>query len=324
MFSWLLGKKKSAAAAEAVATVLETTPEIRAAAAASTPKAEIKAAPEVVEPVPKPAPEAAAVKAEPAPEPVAKATPAEVEVVPEPVAVAAPVEAEPAPVAEIAPAEAETPPKQVVEAAPVRAEPAPMPMAEAPPAEVEPVTKPVTGSVQEPEFPAVAPVRRLAGRTIPGKMDALPQPAAGMFVALRSGRSRMQATVDEVSANGRRIFVALPGSSLRRPYTRRQDGSYRLEGAPDNSQPVIEIREPGSSGKIGRSEIQRCKPLRYVKRRRSLSVSFLQGGRRAARARAKAADFGHGSKTGRRPVTKAPIRTPKRSKPRSRMPSSSR
>ena len=347
MFSWLLGKKNRAAAASALAEAPEAAPLAEAATleadAVLEPVAE--AAPVEAEPVPEPMAEAALVEAETVPEPIAEAETVESEAVPEPVAEAAPVESEPVPepMAEAALVEAETVPEPVaeaetVEAAPVERETVPGPIVEAAPIEAEPVPEPVAEAVTEPvaeavpepvaeavtDPSAVATWRRPAGLMPLRKMDAILQPAPGMIVALRYGRSLMPATVDDVSASGRRILVALPGTGLRRPYTRRLDGCYRLEGAPDNSHPVIEIREPGSSGRIGSRGIQRCKPLRYVKRRRSPSVNFLHGGRRAARARDKAADFGHGSKTGRRPVTTAPIRTPKRSKVRSRMPSSSR
>jgi len=62
-----------------------------------------------------------------------------------------------------------------------------------------------------------------------------------MRVTLRSGRNLQPATIEGVSASGRRLLVSAPGSNIRRTYSLRKDGSYRLEGSPDGAVPYIEI-----------------------------------------------------------------------------------
>lgn len=79
------------------------------------------------------------------------------------------------------------------------------------------------------------------GGPLPGVSIARNKPFAGMSATLFAGRKLQPVKVVDVSASGRRILVSSPGSSLRRPYTLRKDGSYRLEGAPDGNGPFVEL-----------------------------------------------------------------------------------
>lgn len=258
------------------------------------------------EPPQKPEDKAAAEVVPVAAEPASEPAPLEIEAAPEP----APATAEMAAVPEAAPA-----PVEVAAETGLAAGPTAEAAAESRPA-------PTSGGVAA---GANAVADRHSRRRLMQQEPASERaPTEGMCVKLRAGRKLNDAVIETVRANGRRIFVSLPGDPLRRPFTLRHDGSYRLEGSPDKSQPLIEISSPKSGDKGARGGIQSCRPLRYVKRRRSPRVNFLHGGRSAVRARDKAMAFGQGSFTGRRPVTMGPMRTAKRSKARSRMPSSSR
>lgn len=148
-------------------------------------------------------------------------------------------------------------------------------------------------------------------------------PAVGTPVVVASGHHSTPAVVSAVSANGRRVCVKPDGAPVARVYTRRLDGTYRLDGLPDNAPTILKFEDPQITA-TSAVKGQRSKPLRYVKRLRSPSFKVGVAGRRETSERDSVAARPQGSTTGRRPVTKAPIKTPKRSNVLSRMPSSSR
>lgn len=344
MFSWLLGKKQQAeaqsAAIEQAARVETNAPApppifpnsgdipLPGAEAASDAKAETGFTPQpltqtpvdeqvneqVVERADEPSPVL------PAPEEVAGVAQYPHETVEEPAAAA------PAP--ETAPAEPATaaPPDATAEATVVAPEQEPSfdePAAVAPQEVVAEVVVP-TRTEPEPQLPRRASKPKAASSVLGANGDL--QPTVGMPAVIKFGRDTRPALVCAVKANGRRVFAKADGTSVARPFTRRQDGSYRLDGQPDGAPTALELEIPGSAPAKGPSSPanQWSKPLRYVKRRRSPGFSVGVIGRFVDSDLDNVEAREHGSTTGRRPVIKGPIRTPRRSKAGSRMPSSSK
>jgi hypothetical protein len=219
--------------------------------------------------------------------------------------------------------------KKAAESKPMQVIPLPEP---APQVETAPPLN-VNGGVDAPTA-SMAPTSAQPARTgsdltprllvVLAKPAGPPIPAAGMSVTVRSGGKTRPASIDAVCANGRRLFVTTAGTEFRRAYTKRRNGRYHLEGAPDIAGPTLEFAEPNTGKTTAPSSNQPCRPLRYVNRRLSPGLSVLQAGRRPKSDRDKADARGQGSATGRRPVINGPIKTPRRSKARSRMPRASR
>jgi hypothetical protein len=135
--------------------------------------------------------------------------------------------------------------------------PAPQPEATAPPAASPPVVASAApaaippAAAARPSAPAPTaptpainghqPARRLtAGRaTVPPKGYEEPEPAAGM-VAVEIAPARVrEAVVMRVAADGRRVMARIDGTTRTIWYTRRKDGTYRLESAPKANGPRL-------------------------------------------------------------------------------------
>jgi hypothetical protein len=83
------------------------------------------------------------------------------------------------------------------------------------------------------------PSRWNASRALPPKGYKEPPPAAGM-VAIEIAPPRVrQAVVTRVLADGRRVMARIGGSARSCWYTRREDGTYRLESAPKAKAPRL-------------------------------------------------------------------------------------
>ena len=70
----------------------------------------------------------------------------------------------------------------------------------------------------------------------------LPEP--GMNVMVRCGRRQTPGVIESVQATGRRLIVKPTTSDRTRGYTQRDDGIYRLEGAPDSTEVLLEFDQP--------------------------------------------------------------------------------
>lgn len=182
----------------------------------------------------------------------------------------------------------------------------------------------ISSAAEAPPLAASDAEQQVAGHRIVLQKAVAATPKAGMVIKIRNGRQTQPAKIDLVYGSGRRLLVIAEGSEFRRAYTRRGDGRYHLEGAPDGVGPAIDFVPPVEPIGIQRFKNQRFKPLRYVNLRRSPGFNVMQDGRRPVSERDKDEARGQGSATGRRPVIKGPIITPRRSKARSRMPRASK
>ena len=181
-----------------------------------------------------------------------------------------------------------------------------------------------SGAAETPAEPASDAEKQVAGPLIVLQKAVAPTPKAGMVISIRNGRTTQPAKIDLVYGSGRRLLVIAEGSEFRRAYTRRGDGRYHLEGAPDGVGPAIDFAITAGGKSTAHHKNQRFKPLRYVNLRRSPGFKVMQDGRRPVSERDNEEARGQGSATGRRPVIKGPIITPRRSKARSRMPRASK
>jgi hypothetical protein len=177
---------------------------------------------------------------------------------------------------------------------------------------------------EAPAQPATAAKVPVTRKLLCLQKSVAPPPKSGMTVTVRNGRKTQPAKIDLVCATGRRLLVITEGSEFRRAYTRRGDGRYHLEGSPDGAGPALDFATSVAGKTIAHNANQRLRPLRYENLRRSPGFNVVHDGRRPLSDRDKAEARGQGSATGRRPVMKGPIKTPRRSKARSRMPSASR
>ena len=131
--------------------------------------------------------------------------------------------------------------------------PAPQPEATAPPApsvqvvaRAAPAAIPPTAAAPRQIAPTLAvnghqPARRLTAShaTIPPKGYEEPEPAAGM-VAVEIAPARVrEAVVTRVAADGRRVMARIGGTTRTTWYTRRKDGTYRLESTPNAKAPRL-------------------------------------------------------------------------------------
>ncbi len=66
-------------------------------------------------------------------------------------------------------------------------------------------------------------------------------PAVGMTAKEIRPRRQRKATIVKVQADGRRIVAKIAGRPY--PFTRREDGTYRLDGAPSGAVPRLVIGE---------------------------------------------------------------------------------
>jgi hypothetical protein len=135
--------------------------------------------------------------------------------------------------------------------------PAPQPEAAAPPAPSAPVVAPAAPAAKPPAAatppPAPAPTgptpavngqqparRSTASRaTVPPKGYKEPEPAAGMIAVEVAPARVREAVVTRVAADGRRVMARIGGTTRTIWYSRRKDGTYRLESTPSAKAPRL-------------------------------------------------------------------------------------
>lgn len=86
-----------------------------------------------------------------------------------------------------------------------------------------------------------APASKGRARRMSAKATKRAAPVVGMMAMAVSGRTSNPVSVVAVQANGRRVFVKAKGDVRVRAFTLRADRSFRLDGAPDRSEPRLLI-----------------------------------------------------------------------------------